>query len=77
MRKIRNLAYTATLNGNIIISNNIGATTVRCIHGSGAWTGRNLILDEVLRACLEFRNRIALTVCEVGIPRSLDSSCHS
>ena len=39
-----------TLNGNIInnISNNIGATTARCVHGSGAWTGRNLILDEGL-----------------------------
>ena len=39
-----------TLNGNIINneSNEIGAKTVRCIHGSGAWTGRNLILDEGL-----------------------------
>ena len=39
------------LNGNIIyniISNNIGATTALCVHGSGAWTGRNLILDEGL-----------------------------
>ena len=30
------------------ISNNIGAMTARCVHGSGAWTGRNLILDEGL-----------------------------
>ena len=31
-----------------IIINNICATTVLCVHSSGAWTGRNLILDEAL-----------------------------
>ena len=39
-----------TINGNII--NNIGATTARCVHGSEAWTGRNLILDERVDALL-------------------------
>ena len=39
-----------SFNGNIInnISNNIGAMTARCVHSSGAWTGRNLIVDVVL-----------------------------
>ena len=34
------------INNNV--SNNIGATTARCVHGSGAWTGRNLFVDEEL-----------------------------
>ena len=43
----------------LIICNNIGATTTRCVHSSGAWTGRNLILDESLTGnmycmCLKF-----------------------
>ena len=38
-----------TLSGNII--NNIGVTTALCVYGPGAWTGRNLNLDEGLCAC--------------------------
>ena len=36
-----------TLNGIISnnIGNNVGATIVLCVHGSGAWTGIILILD--------------------------------
>ncbi len=48
-KEANKLGLIVTL-GNIIIniSNNICATTALCVHGSGAWTGRNLILDEGL-----------------------------
>ena len=60
-----------TLNGNIInnINNNIAVTTARCVCGSGAWTGKNLILDEGLlggRVC-------SLDICLVqGMHRKSD-----
>ena len=45
-KKAKKLLLIVTLNGSI--SNNIGATTVQCVHSSRGWTGRNLILDEGL-----------------------------
>ena len=39
------------------ISNNISATTTRCVHGSWAWTGRNLIVDEGLKEKKEGEGR--------------------
>ena len=44
------MGLIVTLKCNIInnICNNIGVTTALCVHSSGEWTGRNLILDEGL-----------------------------
>ena len=51
-------------NSSIINSNNIGATTARCVYGSGAWTGRNLILDEGLPTNTINTVELSSAVCE-------------
>ena len=35
---------------------NIGVTTALCVHSSGDWTGRNLILDEGLGLHVSYGN---------------------